>query len=403
MAFRATLSVILLALLVPYLYERSHAIGLFWKNSPEQLTKVNAFVSYEIKFTDRIRSCEDVLLVESAGIAILACDPGRERWNTVMGIFLPEPVDSGKLYIYNYKDTDASDDDALKELTFVDFEFQSTFHTLGMAYNESTSTLLVASHRPDYPAIEMFRLDLEAYTATYLRSIQHPLIHGPNSIVLVNDHEFYVTNDHHFLIRDSHIPNRLETYLGIPGGSAVHVDMTPTLKDPSAPVNATVVARVPFANGIELLNETTAVIASSTGTKVNIYNITKAADGSAAPTFKYVSTIRVNFAPDNLSVSKDGTLFIAGHPHFPTLVQFSNTRHICNAPDELAKASAEMQETCRTLAAPSWVMKWTEAGGAETVYTDSEYPSSATAARDSDRRMGIIAGLYAKGIFVWRD
>ncbi|KAI8629759.1 putative paraoxonase [Xylariaceae sp. FL1651] len=403
MVFRAALGIIAVALLSPFFYERGQTLSLFWKNAPERFVKINTFASHEIKFADRIRSCEDALLVESEGLAILGCDPGRERWNTVMGIFLPEPVSSGRLYIYNYKDTGATDDEALKQLTFVDFKHESDFHSLGMAYDESTSTLFVASHRHDHPAIEMFKLDLSAYTATHLRSIQHPLVHGPNSIVLLNDHELYVTNNNHFLVRDHHLLNQLETYLGLPGGTIVHVDISPVLKDPTALVDANVVARVSFANGIEMLNDTTAVVASSGKATVYFFSVTKPTDKASPPTFTLTSQVRMPFLPDNLSVSKDGALMIAGHPHMPTLGKFAKTRHICNAPEELAKADSEMQETCRTLAAPSWAARWTEEGGLENLYADVEYPSSATTARDSDRKMGIIAGLYAKGLLVWKE
>lgn len=57
---------------------------MMYKNAPGRLPEINTFRSYEIKFADRVRSCEDVLILESRGLAILACDPGRERWNTVM-------------------------------------------------------------------------------------------------------------------------------------------------------------------------------------------------------------------------------------------------------------------------------------------------------------------------------
>ncbi|KAI1361813.1 putative paraoxonase [Xylaria arbuscula] len=408
MAFKTALGIIVLALLSPFIYERAQTLSLFFSNAPHRLTKVNTFASQEIRFADRLRSCEDTLLVESKGLAITACDPGRERYNTVMGMYLPEPVENAKLYVFDYTDSDTSDDEALKQLEFVGFEAQSDFHTLGMAFDEATSTLFVASHRHDHPAVEMFMLDLEAYTATHLRSIQHPLIHGPNSIVLISNHEFYVTNDHFFVRKNHPILHQLETYLGAPGGTVVHVDYSPVLRDSSAPVQANVVARVAFANGIELLNETTAAVASSGKATVHFFSIsTPESDGTASspavPKFTHVSKIRVAFAADNLSVSKDGALIIAGHPHFPSLGAFTKSRHICNSPEELAKADENMQETCRTLSAPSWVSRWTEAGGLETLYADLEYPSSATAARDSGRKMGIISGLYAKGILVWKE
>ncbi|KAI0976902.1 putative paraoxonase [Xylaria arbuscula] len=403
MAFRAAISIIVLALLSPYLYERWQTAALFWKNAPHRLVRVNTFASHEVRFADRIRSCEDAILVESVGFAILGCDPGRERWNTVMGIFLPEPVENAKLYIFDYKNTGASDDEALKQLDFVGFESQSDFHTLGLAYDEPTSTLFVANHRHDHPAIEIFKLDLEAYTATHLRTIQHPLIHAPNSIALINEHEFYVTNDHRFPIRFHPLLSQLETNLGLPGGSVVHVDVAPALADPVAPAHATVV--VPyfsFANGIELLNATTAAIASTSRASVHFFTITRS-EATAAPRFTHASEFRVPFAPDNLSVSKDGALLVAGHPHVPSLAKFAKTRHVCNSPEELARADAVVQETCATLAAPSWAARWTQEGGVENLYVDTEYPNSATATRDSDRKIGIISGLYAKGILVWRE
>ncbi|MBE3043342.1 hypothetical protein IMZ48_12385 [Candidatus Bathyarchaeota archaeon] len=45
---------------------------------------MNTAKSYEIKFADRVRSCEDAFLIKEEGLAILACDAGRERLNTVM-------------------------------------------------------------------------------------------------------------------------------------------------------------------------------------------------------------------------------------------------------------------------------------------------------------------------------
>ena len=51
---------------------------------PGKLQKIYNVKSHAVKFGERIRNCEDVLLDESTGIAFLSCDPGRDRWNTVM-------------------------------------------------------------------------------------------------------------------------------------------------------------------------------------------------------------------------------------------------------------------------------------------------------------------------------
>jgi arylesterase / paraoxonase len=71
-------------LATPYLYGRFQLLSLFYKNAPNRLPRIEAFKSHEIKFADRAKNCEDALLVESKGLAILSCDLGRDTWNTVM-------------------------------------------------------------------------------------------------------------------------------------------------------------------------------------------------------------------------------------------------------------------------------------------------------------------------------
>jgi len=53
-------------------------------NTLERNPPIYNIKNHEVNFRDRIRNCEDVLLDEAMGIAILSCDPGRDRWNTVM-------------------------------------------------------------------------------------------------------------------------------------------------------------------------------------------------------------------------------------------------------------------------------------------------------------------------------
>lgn len=67
-----------------FVYDHVDTLTSFYRNTPERLPRVNAAKSYEIKFADRVRSCEDAFLIEKEGLAILACDAGRERYNTVM-------------------------------------------------------------------------------------------------------------------------------------------------------------------------------------------------------------------------------------------------------------------------------------------------------------------------------
>lgn len=77
---------ILLALVLgPFLYQRISLVLSLQDNAPGKIQSRSAFSSYEIKFVDQLRNCEDVILPEGLdGLAILSCDEGRDRWNTVM-------------------------------------------------------------------------------------------------------------------------------------------------------------------------------------------------------------------------------------------------------------------------------------------------------------------------------
>lgn len=307
---------------------------------------------------------------------------------------------SANLYIYDYQDAAKPDAEALRQVKVINFPGIADFHTLGMVYDEASSTLFASNHAQAGARIEMFNLDLDKLVATHTGTIQHPLIHGPNSIALVNSKEFYVSNDHHFLAKQSIILAKTETMLALPLGTVVHVKLAEG-KDSSEVEQAKVVARVAFANGVEILNSTTVAVASTSRSAVDLYQHHE--DGSLT----YKSSIRVPFLPDNLSLH-GGKLIIAGHPHLPSLTKFTHTRHICNDPKELVKASADMKEYCQAGEsgqgqATSWVAEWTEKDGVKSLYAGTEYPTSATAARDSKRGVGIISGLYAKGILVWRD
>lgn len=303
----------------------------------------------------------------------------------------------GELYLYDYKDASAPDAEALQRVKLLEYAPGDDFHPLGMAYDAATTTLFVANNRHDGPAVDLFRLDREALQATHIRSIRHPLLHGPNAIVLRNSYEFFVSNDHYFLMAKGRFLSQVETYLGLPLGTVVHVDIS----DPTT-AKANVVARIPFSNGVEMINETTLAVASTSTAQVRFYHIIEAQTSGSRPTLEYRSAIRVPFSVDNLSITSDGRLLMTGHPHVPSLVKFAGTRWICNDPVELAKADDSMRSYCRTGQAPSWVSEWTETGGIKHLYSGTDFPSSTTAAYDSVHKVGIVSSLYGRGVLVWR-
>lgn len=72
------------ALLAAFIYARWSILPFFFVNAPARLSSVNAIGDYEVRFKDVVRNCEDIYLNENEGWALLSCDPGRDKWNTVM-------------------------------------------------------------------------------------------------------------------------------------------------------------------------------------------------------------------------------------------------------------------------------------------------------------------------------
>lgn len=278
--------------------------------------------------------------------------------------------------------------------------FDSELRTIGFEYDEPSSTLFVTNHGRQGSRIEQFHLELETSTAKHTRSIVHPLITIPNSIAAVSGSEFYVTNQHHFTASEHPLLWAVETYAALPIATVVHVHI---LEDGT--VDAAVVARQAYPNGIALLNETTLAVAATSKRTVNLYTVSQAAGtGAQHPSLELASSFWLPFLPDNLSVSKsDGALLVAGHPHLPSLNKFARSRRICHRPEVLGTSDQETQAMCEGTGAASWASEWTPEGGVRHIYAGWEYPTSASVVRDKERRLGIVAGLYAKGLLVWQD
>jgi hypothetical protein len=55
--------------------------------------------------------------------------------------------------------------------------------------------------------------------------------------------------------------------------------------------------------------------------------------------------------------------------------------------------------------AGSWVVEWdgNDEGTLNTLYVGMDYGTSTTAVRDVEKGVGLVVGLYEKGIMVWRE
>ncbi len=104
-----------------------------------------------------LRYCEDAKLVENHQTALIACDPGRAKWNTVMGL-LVEAEPRGALWMYDYSTGKA-------EPQLVDvrgFPDDRHFHPLGMHVQHTAEKermrLFVINHGKAANHIEEFEL-----------------------------------------------------------------------------------------------------------------------------------------------------------------------------------------------------------------------------------------------------
>ncbi|KAF2643354.1 calcium-dependent phosphotriesterase [Massarina eburnea CBS 473.64] len=383
---RSTIYVVFLALVVPYFYDRYLALSHAPSNSLGKLQPVYNIKSHDILFRDRVRNCEDVLMEESLGIAILSCDPGRDRWNTVTGTFRNDlDVQSGRLWLYDYSHPELSDSELLRPFIFKNFASENDFHPLGLEFDSLTSTLYVVSHAQSGSCIEIFQLEILSATATHVRTFTHPLVHTPNSIHSLGEGKLFVTNDHYMRAAVSPLLSKVETFSGVPGGTVVFVD----LKEPE---ESKIVARVPFANGITMLNQTTLAVGSTSKSGVYFYDVEPS---SHALTFKRV--VRTPSLVDNISVDSKGILLIAGHPDVFRLMQVSKGRPSCVEGSE----KEEERKACECIA-PSWAAEWSEEKGLRTFYKGEDFCSSSMAVRDVERGVGIVSGLYEKGVMVFK-
>ncbi|KAF1812748.1 calcium-dependent phosphotriesterase [Eremomyces bilateralis CBS 781.70] len=367
----------------PSIVGRYQTVRIILDNVPGKMIEVDQFAAKTIEFENVLRNCEDVIMVPEHKYAILSCDPGRDRWNTVLGIFITPNI-SGRLYHYDYTDT-AGESNGLYPIEL--HQYDKVIHALGVELHKPTNTLFFVNHDADGPTIEVFQYQPQQHRAVLKRSISHPLLNAPNNLVALNENELYITNDHYFKPEYSRPLNLLETYLALPGGTVTYVNLA---------TNAfRTVARAPFANGIVMFNATTLAVASTTFPGVYLYSV-----DAATHALTLQQTIRAGFFTDNLSMDGDGKLLIAGHPFPMALGTVARENHRYDF--EGTGEGLDVKERPR---AASGVAEWD--GNAEGVlrllYLGNEYGTSTTAVRDVREKIGIVAGLYEKGILVWRE
>lgn len=302
----------------------------------------------------------------------------------------PIPPPETGLYIWDY-DTPDSVPEKLK-LERIDEAKARGLHPLGIDYMANGRKLFVVNLAAEGPSIEIFKLSAIDRKLTHVRSMTHELLSTPNAVAAYNGTQFFATNDHHFEIDQNPTLAKLESYLGLPGGTVVHGDRPARIRGQELDVK--LLDRIAFANGIAFLNSTTLAVASCSRALVHLYHIEPDAEAdSVHPSLSLLDTVQLPFMVDNIKSDKRGTLFLAGHPHPPT------TEHMAQNAAKCASAGKEgCEEDVKGL---SWISTWSAETGLNDLYVGDEYPTSSATVIDREKAIGIAVGLYAKGVLTW--
>ncbi|WP_428409277.1 strictosidine synthase family protein [Hyphococcus sp.] len=162
---------------------------------------------------------------------------------------------------------------------------------------DGTKRLFVVNHPPSGEEIvEIFDVGATG-DLTHLESVSFPEMHSPNDVVGVGPRQFYATNDRRF---ESGPLSMAEAYLALPLTNVVYFD---------GAEGRSVAGGLAYANGINT---------SADGQSIYVAELLKRriAVFSRNPetgALKRQKNLGVHTAPDNIEVSRDGALWIAGH------------------------------------------------------------------------------------------
>ncbi|KAH7049269.1 hypothetical protein B0J12DRAFT_574708, partial [Macrophomina phaseolina] len=364
------------------------------------LQNVTVFKEQQIKHADILKNCEDVIILEEQGVALLSCDPQRDAWNTVMGTFI-DPSPPGAVFQWFYTDPDSFP----QPLAIENFGARavSDFHPLGIEYHAPSSTLYVVNHASSGPTVELFDYvpwnGFGRAVATHRVSVKHDALWTPNSVHALNGTSFLATNDHFFRIRDAFVAQKVETYAALPGGSVVHTGAVSL--SPSEIRVRTVADRIPFANGLALLNSSTLAVASTGARSVKLYDF-HVSDDDGAVALAYRTEVRAPAMLDNVFVDAQGRLLAAGHPRPGALAAMVARRAECDRA-ALERCIETYDET-----SPSWVGELVVGEDGELAWREllvghQGYGASSGVARDAKEGIVLVSGLYEKGIFIGKE
>lgn len=162
---------------------------------------------------------------------------------------------------------------------------------------DGTKRLFVVNHpTTGEEVVELFDIGPNG-DLTHLESISFDAMSSPNDVVAVGPRQFYITNDTRF---DDGLFAQLESYFALPLASVAYFDGE----------NGRIVkSGLTYANGINK---------SADGTSIYVAELLKRrivvfSRDTETGNLSKVKNLPVKTAPDNIEVSRDGALWVAGH------------------------------------------------------------------------------------------
>ncbi|KAH9995806.1 hypothetical protein BJV77DRAFT_1143669 [Russula vinacea] len=362
--------------------------------------------------SDSMNYCEDATFWEEVNgsgallnkVILLSCDPSRKAWNTHSGFTHPGCLPRAEAdHLEGYPEA-------------------HDFHPLGLDIYPSQpdqpySNLFVVNHARHNSTIEQFALAWDAPTRA-------KWLVAPNALALTSPTSFYLTHDHRFTRRLPGVLGKTlpitETLLALPLAWVTHVTLTEsgttttttttvqqayhqpgTTTTTTTTHTKTVASHIPFPNGVAISPDGTQVaIASTTLGEVLFY-----ARDIAMQALSLRARVPTPFAPDNIMFDAFGSLIVAGHPHFPSLVAVAANRTGARAPSWVVSITpsptppgAEAETGAWDLYAPvSASRKVPRVPGYE---MHTLYQSDGSEFSDSMTGMLYMVGLYQGGMMV---
>ena len=132
---------------------------------------------------------------------------------------------------------------------------------------------------------------------THLETVSFPAMRSPNDLVAVGPRQFYATNDRRFSAGPMSV---LEAYLALPITDVVYFD---------GETGRSILGGLTYANGInKSVDGTNIYVAELLKRHIGIYD-----RDAQTGALKRIKKLNVDTAPDNIEVSRDGALWVAGH------------------------------------------------------------------------------------------